>query len=32
MIFQIVAVFVTDTEFDYVRPEFETKKERTEYL
>lgn len=26
MIFQIVAVFVTDTEFDYVRPEFETKK------
>ena len=31
-IFQIVAVFVTDTEFDYVRPEFETKKERTEYL
>lgn len=32
MIFQIVAVFVTDTEFDYVRPEFETKKEQTEYL
>ena len=32
MIFQIVAVFVTDTEFGYVRPEFETKKERTEYL
>ena len=32
MIFQIVAVFATDTEFDYVRPEFETKKERTEYL
>lgn len=26
MIFQIVAVFVTDTEFDYVRPEFETKR------
>ena len=22
MIFQIVAVFVTDTEFDYVRPEY----------
>ena len=32
MIFQIVAVFVTDTEFDYVRPEFETEKERAEYL
>ena len=32
MIFQIVAVFVTDTEFDYIRPEFETEKERTEYL
>lgn len=32
MIFQSVAVFVTDTEFDYIRPEFETEKERTEYL
>lgn len=32
MIFQITAVFVTDTEFDYIRPEFETDKERTEYL
>lgn len=32
MIFQIVAVFVTDTEFDYIRPEFETDEERTEYL
>ena len=32
MIFQITAVFVTDTEFDYIRPEFETEKERTEYL
>ena len=32
MIFQIVAVFVTDTEFDYIRPEFETEKERAEYL
>lgn len=32
MIFQIVAVFVTDTEFDYICPEFETEKERAEYL
>lgn len=31
MIFQITAVFVTDTEFDYIRPEFETDEERTEF-
>ena len=32
LVFRIGACFVTDTEFDYIRPEFETDEEWNEYL